>query len=109
MSDEGRSKTDPLTSSTRTTKRNLLAGSVAAITYKAFDITADKVSLAGVSITFERGVFEFLLVAMLLYFAVTFILYYYIDIKNFPRLAHQEATETWRQSKADWFNQSVVA
>jgi len=96
MAEEGSTQIDPLTSATRTTKRNLLTASVVAITFKAFDISADKIPVAGVTITFNRGVFEFLLVMVLLYFLATFILYYYIDIKNFPRLVHQEETEEWR-------------
>ena len=86
---------DPLTPATRATKRNLLAVSMAAVIYKAFDITADKISVFGLNISFDRGLFGFLLLVMLTYFFVCFILYYYIDIRNRRRLQHELETESW--------------
>src|SRR5262249_10848467 len=100
-------RTDPLTQATRTTKRNLLAASVVAITFKAFDIVADKIPVAGMTITFDKGVFEFLLVMVLWYFLAAFVLYYYIDIENFPRTAHHESTDKWRKGEYEKFTKSV--
>jgi hypothetical protein len=39
-------QTDPLSTATRTTKRNLLVASLVAITFRAFDISADKIVVA---------------------------------------------------------------
>jgi hypothetical protein len=84
---------DPLSSTTRTTKRNLLVASVLAITYKAFNVTIDKIPVAGLSINFDNRVFTFLLLITLLYFLLTFVLYYFIDIRNIETTAHQTASE----------------
>jgi hypothetical protein len=101
MPDEKNTNTDPLTSATRDTKKNLLAVALVAITYKAFDISTDTIPIAGMAIKFDRSVFEFLLLVVLAYQLITFILYYYIDIRNFDRLAHQDATEKWRQGRVN--------
>ncbi len=95
---------DPLTSATRATKRNLLLTSIVAITFKAFDISADHIPVAGLSIKYDKGVFEFLLLILLCYFLATFILYYYIDIRNFPRSSHQDATDEWHKQKYSHFS-----
>jgi hypothetical protein len=85
---------DPLSPATRTTKRNLLVASVLAITYKAFNVTIDKIPVAGLSINFDNRVFTFLLLVTLLYFLLTFVLYFFIDIRNIETTAHQTASET---------------
>lgn len=108
MAENGSTQTDPLTNATRTTKRNLLAAAVVAITIRAFDISADKIPVAGLTISYDRGAFEFLLLVVLVYFLVTFALYYYIDIRNFAQLPHQVATETWRKAELDEFVDSTV-
>jgi len=77
----------------------LLLASVVAITFRAFDISADKIPIAGIQITYDRGAFEFLMVLLLGYFLLTFALYYYIDIKNFIRVHHQDETEAWRKER----------
>jgi hypothetical protein len=103
MSDEetGSTKSDPLSSATRATKRNLLVVSLIAITFKAFNVSVDKLSFVGFTMTFDRGVFEFLMVASLLYLLLTFILYYYIDIRNFPKTLHQQRTDDWQANLLD--------
>lgn len=84
---------DPLSSATRATKRNLLIASVIAISANAFNISIDKIPLAGLSINFDDRLFAFLLVITLVYFLCTFILYYVIDIKNLQATQHQLKTE----------------
>lgn len=105
------SRSDPLSSATRNTKRQLLIVGVVAITFKAFDVSIEKIPLSGLVINFNRGVFEFLLAIALIYLLLTFILYYYIDIRNFPRTFHQESTDVWRTGKieqfiGDWYIQT---
>jgi hypothetical protein len=56
---------DPLSPATRATKRNLLVASMLAITYRAFDVSIDKIPVAGLSISFDNRVFAFLLIATL--------------------------------------------
>jgi hypothetical protein len=85
--------TDPLSNATRNAKRNLLAVSVLAITYRAFDVSIDKIPIVGLSINFDSRVFVFLMSLCLLYFFCTFALYYFIDIKNLEPLSHQLASE----------------
>jgi hypothetical protein len=80
---------DPLSSATRTAKRNLLIASALAITYRSFDITIDKIPFSGLSINFDPRVFVFLLTIALLYFTLTFALYYYIDVRNIEETPHQ--------------------
>lgn len=84
---------DPLSSATRTTKRNLLIASVLAISANAFNISIEKIPLAGLSVNFDDRLFTFLLVLTLVYFLGTFVLYYFIDIKNLEPTAHQGETE----------------
>jgi hypothetical protein len=60
--------TDPLSSATRTAKRNLLTAATVAITYSAFDVSISKIPLGGLAIEFDNRVFGFLLMAVLLYF-----------------------------------------
>src|SRR4051794_29488572 len=84
---------DPLSPATRATKRNLLIASVLGISANAFNITVDKIPLAGLSINFDDRLFAFLLVIALVYFLGTFVLYYIIDIKNLEVTKHQTAFE----------------
>jgi hypothetical protein len=84
---------DPLSSATRATKRNLLVVSVLGISANAFNISIDKIPLAGLSVNFDDRLFAFLLVITLAYFLCTFVLYYIIDIKNLEATKHQTDTE----------------
>jgi hypothetical protein len=85
--------TDPLSAATRSNKRNLLIVSVLAISASAFNVSIDKIPVGGLSITFDSRLFAFLLLITLVYFLCTFILYYFIDIKNLKELPHQTTTE----------------
>jgi hypothetical protein len=85
---------DPLSPSTRTAKRNLLAAATIAITYSAFDVSISKIPLGGLAIEFDNRVFAFLLISVLLYFSATFALYYFIDVRNVERTKHQTDKET---------------
>ncbi len=84
---------DPLSPATRATKRNLLVASVLAISANAFNISIDKIPLAGLSVNFDDRLFAFLLVITLAYFLCTFVLYYTIDIKNLEVTKHQTHSE----------------
>jgi hypothetical protein len=107
VSDEETSstKSDPLSSATRATKRNLLIVSLLAITFKAFNVTTDKLSFLGLAMTYDQGTFEFLMAVSLFYLLLTFALYYYIDIRNFPRTSHQQRTDAWRENLMEKFTQ----
>jgi hypothetical protein len=96
-------RSDPLSPATRNTKRQLLVVSVIALTFKAFEISIEKIPVAGLTINFDRGVFEFLIAIALIYLLLTFILYYYIDIRNFPETAHEENTKKWKSESIDKF------
>jgi hypothetical protein len=107
-------RSDPLSSATRNTKRQLLVIGVVAITFKAFNVSIEKIPLSVLVINFDRGVFEFLLAIALAYLLLTFALYYYIDIRNFPRTLHQENTDAWKaqhieQFIGDWYIQTSEA
>lgn len=65
---------DPLSSATRAAKRNLLIVSLLTITFRACQISIDKIPFSGLTINFDPGVFAFLLAALLFYFLVTFLL-----------------------------------
>jgi hypothetical protein len=64
-----------------------------AITYRAFEVTIDKIPIAGLSISFDNRVFAFLLVVSILYFAATFALYYRIDTLNIEKTPHETKRE----------------
>src|SRR5882672_9343936 len=95
---------DPLSTATRATKRNLLIASVLAISANAFNISIDKIPLAGLSVNFDDRLFAFLLVLTLGYFLCTFVLYYTIDIKNLEATKHQTDTETGYKEKLEDFD-----
>lgn len=95
---------DPLSTATRATKRNLLIASVLAISANAFNISIDKIPLAGLSVNFDDRLFAFLLVITLAYFLGTFVLYYTIDIKNLEATKHQTASESGYTEKLQKFN-----
>jgi hypothetical protein len=82
--------TDPLEKATRDAKRNLLLVSVAIITIKVFNVSIQQIPLGGLSINFDPAALGLLLSAGLLYFLVTFVLYYYIDVRNVETTKHQE-------------------
>jgi hypothetical protein len=84
---------DPLSTATRATKRNLLVASVLAISANAFNVSVQKIPLAGLSINFDDRLFGFLLLIVVMYFLSTFILYYAIDIKNIETTHHQDESE----------------
>jgi hypothetical protein len=99
---------DPLSSATRNTKRNLLVASVFALAYRGFDVTIDKIPVAGLSIAFNEKLLTFFILICLLYFFATFSLYYYIDIRNAEPTPHQNASasrfqgqlvEFWQQGR----------
>ncbi|SHG72113.1 hypothetical protein [Bradyrhizobium erythrophlei] len=94
---------DPLSPATRATKRNLLLASVLAISANAFNVSIDKIPVAGLSITFDDRLFAFLLFIVLVYFLCTFVLYYVIDIKNLEETSHQEtARKTFERRQNDF-------
>lgn len=73
---------DPLSDRTRLAKRNLMAISLIIIAYRGFNITVNEVEFAGTKITMQPDVIPFLLAASGLWFSVSFITSWYIDIKN---------------------------
>lgn len=79
---------DPLSSATRAAKRNLLVASTVGIAYRAFDVSISKIPLGGLAIEFDKRLFAFLLLAVLLYLLGTFTLYYFIDIRNVEEAPH---------------------
>jgi hypothetical protein len=99
---------DPLSAATRTLKKQLLVTAVGTITFKAFDVTIEHIPIAGLSIQFNRGVFEFLMFITLAYLIPVFALYYYIDIKNFPVTFHQNSVEQSATRKLDEFSTKVA-
>lgn len=94
---------DPLSAATRTEKRNLLALSVVAITFKAFNVKIEKIPFVGLSVDFEQGAFEFLLIIGIIYFGVTFTIYYFIDIRNDRKPDHLIAAEKRYRAKLDTY------
>jgi hypothetical protein len=94
---------DPLSTATRATKRNLLVASVLAISANAFNVSIEKIPVAGMSVNFDNRLFGFLILTVLLYFLGTFILYYAIDIKNVARTHHQDESEKAYQSRLNVF------
>src|SRR5436305_1195225 len=98
---------DPLTPATRGAKRNLLVASVLAITFKAFDVKVDKIPVAGLSIDFDDRLFSFLLLTTTAYFLVTFVLYYFIDIRNLDTTTHQKTSDKIFSNKFSMFNQEA--
>jgi len=96
--------TDPLSPATRATKRNLLVASVLAISANAFNVSIEKIPVAGLSIAFDDRLFAFLLLIVLAYFVCTFMLYYFIDIKNIKDTPHQSETEAWFANEINQFN-----
>src|ERR1700688_3572079 len=101
--DKPRSGVDPLSPATRSTKKGLLIAALAAMTFKGFDVKIHTIDMAGLHIDFDGRVFDFLLVAALAYFLVSFCLYYYIDIRNFSTTKHQDDTEKWRLGQLGTF------
>lgn len=84
---------DPLSTSTRAIKRNLLAAATGAIIYRAFDVSISKIPIGGVAIEFDGRVFTFILLVAIAYFLATFALYYFIDIRNVEPTRHQASKE----------------
>jgi hypothetical protein len=100
---------DPVSTATRATKRNLLVVSVLAIAANAFNISIEKIPIAGLSINFDNRLFAFLLLIALVYFLGTFILYYTIDIKNLEKTPHQEESEKAFREHLTGFEQRYAA
>jgi hypothetical protein len=94
---------DPLSGATRDAKRNLLLASVVAVIFKGFNISIQHISVAGINTDFNRGVFQFLILISLIYFFVTFCLYYYIDIRNVQQTDHQLRTSAWASTELQKF------
>ncbi len=94
---------DPLSTATRTAKRNLLVVATVAITYSAFDVSISKIPVGGLAVEFDNRVFAFLLIVVLLYFAGTFALYYFIDIRNIEKTKHQSDKESQYQYARNTF------
>jgi hypothetical protein len=93
---------DPLSPATRAIKKNLLIAATLAITFRAFDVSIEKLPLpGGITVNFDQRVFSFLLVALLLYLTATFALYYYADITDRERPQHRSKNEAWYQQKLD--------
>ena len=95
--------TDPLSSATRSTKRNLLVAALVAITFRTFAVSIDAIPIGAWKVTFNQGAFEFLIASTLIYLLCTFTLYFYIDVMNFPPTAHQTTTKEWRSQKLTEF------
>jgi len=85
---------DPLSGTTRNAKRNLLVAAIVAITYRAFDISIEKIPVAGIMIDFNKGAFSFLIILILIYFVSIFSLYYLIDIRSFEETLHQRQSQS---------------
>ncbi|HEV2262929.1 MAG TPA: hypothetical protein VGR79_00160 [Stellaceae bacterium] len=82
--------------------------SILAITYKAFNVTIENIPIEGLNIRFEKGAFAFLLLCGAVYFGVTFVLYYLIDIKNVEETPHQQnTTQKYHGRIKEFQNQSV--
>lgn len=59
----------------------------------AFNVSFEKIPIAGLSISFDDRLFGFLLLVVLAYFLCTFALYYTIDIKNLDPTPHQDRAQ----------------
>jgi hypothetical protein len=101
--------TDPLSTATRTAKRNLLAVSILAITYKAFNVTVENIPIEGLNLKFQPGAFAFLLLSAVTYFLATFALYYWIDIKNMETTDHQRKTSEYYGNQLKDFRRAYAA
>lgn len=84
---------DPLSHATLVARRNLLAASVAAITYKGFNVDIQSISLFGAEARFDRGAIAFLLIATTAWFTVHFAFRFFIDMKNLDPTPHQITTK----------------
>lgn len=83
---------EPLSQTTIHVRRNLMAASVAAITYKTFNVTIENVSFFGSSTHFDKGAVAFVLIAATGWFTAHFVFRYVIDMKNLELTPHQVAT-----------------
>src|SRR3546814_4008840 len=63
------------------------------ILVKTFNLTVDKFPIAGATIGLERGALAFVVLAALLYFTASFILYYWIDIRNVEIRSEEHTSE----------------
>jgi hypothetical protein len=100
---------DPLSAATRVAKRNLLAAALIGITYKAFDFTVEKIPVSVISIKFEKGAFVFLILCAILYFLITFSLYYFIDVRNIERTEHETKSDFVYQQALSLFQQRFIS
>src|SRR3546814_10877228 len=71
------------------------------ILVKTFNLTVDKFPIAGATIGLERGALAFVVLAALLYFTASFILYYWIDIRNVEISSHQANAEEIFKKRID--------
>jgi len=97
---------DPLSSATRAAKKNLLAASLVAITFKSFDVSIDAIPVAGLVLRFDSGLFSFLLIVVIAYTLITFSLYYYIDMRNIEKTKHQVSSENKYRSSIRFFQEA---
>src|SRR3569623_285298 len=81
-----------------------MLASVIAIAANAFNVSVEKIPLCGLAIKFDDRLFAFLLFLSLVYFWITFGLYYFIDIKNLPVLPHKEEAESAYQRRETIFS-----
>lgn len=84
---------EPLSPTTISIRRNLLAASIAAITYKSFNVHIDSVSFLGTTTQFDKGAVAFLLIATTAWLTAHFFVRFVIDIKNRELTPHQIATQ----------------
>jgi len=88
---------DPLSERTRLAKRNLLAVSLLAIAYRAFEMNLTEMEIGGAKGQFQAAAVPFLLMAAGVWFFVTFVLSHHLDIRNRER----ENFEAWAEKKAE--------
>jgi hypothetical protein len=84
---------EPLSPNTLNIRRNLLVASLAGITYKAFDVSADSVTLFDSSVHVDKRAIAFLLIVTIAWLTLHFAVRYFIDMMNLEDSPHQAATQ----------------
>lgn len=87
--------TDPLSSATRTNKRNLIAAASAVILLKTYSGKVEKLPVGGVTFRIEPGAVMFALVVTVAYFLTTFAMYYWIDLKDNKPIEYEVSLRKW--------------
>lgn len=90
---------DPLSEVTRREKRNLLAVSLFIITLKAFDIHITEIEIDGNKVAFKEEAIPFIAMISGAYFAITFVIYWFIDYKNAETPEHRKNLKNSMRSK----------